>query len=193
MTMIWRMAVALVVVALVTAVRPACVFACECRPPGPPATALADATAVFSGRVMAFSAPVDRGGPHPADVTFTRTRTSKGAEESTIVIRTPASSASCGVDFVEGQEYLVYARESEGWLETTLCSRTTQIALAGEDLAMLGAGSAPALPAGGAEAPAALPATGALSGYRLYPVIVGGALLVILLGALLVNRRRSPL
>ena len=191
MTITWRIAVALAVVTLVTAIQPACVFACSCRPPGSPAAALADATAVFAGRVTAISTPANSGGPDPTEVTFTVARSWKGADRSTMVLRTPASSASCGVDFVQGQEYLVYARDSEGRLETNLCSRTTQLGMAGEDLAVLGAGSAPAPSTGGAETPSTLPATGALTEpSRRHAAAAGAALLLILLGAG-VTRQRS--
>lgn len=191
MTLAWRIVVTLSVIAFVTAVQPTCVYACSCRPPGPPAEALANATAVFSGKVTALSAPADRGGSDPVQVTFAVTKGWKGADQSTIVILTPASSASCGVDFVEDQEYLVYASESEGRLQTNLCSRTTQLAMAGEDLAVLGAGTPPTS-GGGAAPPISMPATGGdLRWSNLQQLeLAGGAVLVIVLGAV-VKRRHA--
>jgi hypothetical protein len=191
MTLAWRIVVTLSVIALVTAVQPSCAYACSCRPPGPPAEALANATAVFSGKVTALSAPVDGGGTDPVQVTFAVTNGWKGADQSTIVIVTPSSSASCGVGLVEGQEYLVYATESEGSLQTNLCSRTTQLAMAGEDLAVLGAGTPPNS-GGGAAPPVTMPATGDAPRWSNLQQLelVGGALLVIVLGAV-VKRRHA--
>ena len=187
MTMFSRMAVAVVVVALVIAMQPTCVFACSCLPPGPPEDALADAAAVFSGRVTAVSAPADAGGSMPVQVTFAVARSWKGVDRPAIVVNTPASSASCGVNFEKGQEYLVYALRSEGRLETNLCSRTTQLGAAGADLAVLGAGSPP----GGAGMTPTLPAAGgdALSADQSLAMFAAGALLIVF-GAGMLKRRR---
>ena len=187
MRLIWKLAVTVALVAFVAAVQPTCVFACSCRPRGPPEDALANSTAVFSGRVTALSAPVDAGGADPVRVTFAVARSWKGVARSTIVLTTPASSASCGVGFVQGQEYLVYALKSEGRLETNLCSRTTQLGSAGADLAVLGAGSAPA---GGGMTPT-LPAAGddALSADQWLARVAAGALLIVF-GAGMLKRRR---
>ena len=192
MTIIWKMGIALAVVAVVAMVQPQCAFACSCRPPGPPAETLANATAVFSGRVTAVALPADTGGPLPVQVTFAVAQTWKGTNRSTIVVNTPASSASCGVDFVQGQEYLVYALENEGTLQTNLCSRTAPLGSAGEDLAVLGAGGAPVPSAGGAETPTNLPATGVQT-YTLerQATIAGVALLIILFGAAIARRRSA--
>lgn len=190
MTMFWKLAVTLAVVAFVAAVQPTCVFACTCRRPGPPQEALTNATAVFSGRVTAIRAPADRGGPDPVEVTFAVTQGWKGADQPTVVVDTPGSSASCGVDFVEGEAYLVYASASEGRLQTNLCNRTTQLAMAGEDLAVLGAGSAPS-PSTGGSAPTTLPATGNMAALQVQRTAAAGtALLVILLGAVVARRLR---
>jgi hypothetical protein len=186
----WKLAVTLAVVAFVPAVQPTCVFACSCRPPSPPAAALADAAAVFAGRVTALSAPVDSGGADPVRVTFAVTRSWKGANQSTVVVNTPASSASCGVGFVKGQTYLVYAYSSEGRLETILCSRTAELATAGADLAVLGPGSVPAGATPGA--PPTLPAAGeAASSANQWPsLFITGGLLLIVLGAGMLRGRR---
>jgi hypothetical protein len=125
-------------------------------------------------------------------VTFAVARNWKGSDQSTIVVNTPASSASCGVDFVQGLEYLVYASENEGILQTNLCSRTTQLGAASEDLAVLGAGSAPVPSAGGADAPTNLPATSAFPyTFQSRVTIAGVALLIIMLGAVLARRRNA--
>jgi hypothetical protein len=125
-------------------------------------------------------------------VTFAVAQSWKGGDRSTIVVNTPASSASCGVEFVQGQEYLVYALENEGTLQTNLCSRTAQLGAAGEDLAVLGAGSAPVPSAGGAETPTNLPTTGAQTyTFERQGTIAGVALLLILLGAAVARKRSA--
>ncbi len=186
-----RPVVILALVALAHVVNPTCVFACRCRPPEPPANALASATSVFAGRVTALAGAVDSGGPDPVQATFAVTRVWKGTDQPTVVVVTPASSASCGFAFVQGQEYLVYASEIEGRLQTILCNRTALITQAGEDLAALGAGSAPS-PGGGAGRPATLPATGGdtLRTSGQPAVIAAGALMLMALGAVVVSRSR---
>ena len=151
-----KLAITLALIALVITVYPTCVFACSCLPPGPPAAALADATAVFAGRVTAVAVPADRSGTSPLQVTFAVSRSWKGADRPTISVTTPSSSASCGVDFVDGQEYLVYARASEGVLQTNLCSRTSTLAAAGDDIAALRTGSTPSPSTSGGALPPTL-------------------------------------
>jgi len=187
-----RTVVSLALVALANVVSPTCAFACRCRPPGPPADALASATSVFSGRVTALAGAVDSGGPDPVQATFAVTRVWKGAGQPTVVVVTPASSASCGFAFAQGQEYLVYASEIEGRLQTIVCSRTAPIAAAGEDLAALGAGRA-ASPSNEAGTPTILPATGGdpLRTFAQPAVIGTGALMLMALGAVVVSRSRS--
>src|SRR4051794_7047671 len=114
--------------------------------------------AVFSGRVAALAGAVDAGGSDPVQVTFAIGKVWKGTDQPTIDVLTPASSASCGFEFVQGEEYLVYASESEGRLQTNLCSRTALLAMAGDDLAVLGPGSTPSS-ADEAQTPTTLPAT----------------------------------
>jgi hypothetical protein len=195
MVNVLRILVTMALVALASIFNPTCAFACSCRPPGPPAEALASATAVFSGRVTAVSGAVDSGGSDPVQATFAVTRVWKGADQPTVVVATPASSASCGVAFAQGQEYLVYASDVEGRLQTVACSRTAPIAAAGEDLAALGAGSAPS-PVDEAGPPTTLPATGGdtLHTFGQPAVMATGALMLIALGAVLVSgsRRSAP-
>ncbi len=187
----WRTVVTLALVALANIVNPTYVFACRCRPPGSPADALASATSVFSGRVTALAGAMDSGRSDPVQATFAVTRVWKGTSQPIVVVVTPASSASCGFAFVQGQEYVVYASEIEGRLQTMLCGRTALITMAGEDLGALGAGTAPS-PAHEAGMPTALPATGGdtlrTSGQ---PVVIGtGALMLMALGAVVVSRSR---
>ena len=181
----------MMLLALLTAVQPGCVYACSCLPPGPPEQALAESGAVFSGTVTAVARPANVGGNTPVRVTFTVARVWKGPEQVTMIINTPDSSASCGVEFVENGEYLVYARNVEGTFQATLCSRTTQLANAGEDIAALGEGTAPAAPAGGAETPSVLPATGEAQATYLVPAAFGMTFVVLVAGTVVIVRRRQ--
>lgn len=120
--------------------------ACKCMFP-PVETALADATAVFEGRVVSI-AGTPSGDPPPLGelvVTLRVVRTWKGVEsDERIEVRTNGSSAACGYTFAKDQSYLVYARTSEDQkLHVSSCSRTKALADAVEDLTFLGAGSTP--------------------------------------------------
>jgi hypothetical protein len=119
---------------------------CSCVPPGPPREALAQAEAVFAGRVV--SVGEQRGGDPDQpylEVRIVPDRRWKGAAADTVTVRTPPNSAVCGVAFETGREYLVYA-EGGGGLRVFLCSRTAALADAGEDLAALGAPAATRIP-----------------------------------------------
>jgi serpin B len=134
------------VVALLVVLLPATpVYACSCLPPGAPLAEMAQATAVFAGRVTHIKAPAGAiiSSADPVTVTFAVSHVWKGPEESEISLTTARQSASCGFPFQEGQEYLVYAGGSAANLSTHLCTRTTSLAHAGEDLAALGEGQAP--------------------------------------------------
>lgn len=114
---------------------------CSCVPPGPPRQALAQAGAVFAGRVVSVTepreAPGDPDRPY-VEVRIVPERRWKGAAGDTVTVLTPPNSAVCGYAFETGREYLVYAEGGEG-LRVFLCSRTAALADAGEDLAALGA------------------------------------------------------
>jgi hypothetical protein len=139
---------------------PTCAYACSCVPPGSPAEELGRSDAVFLGKVVDVKTP---SGPitSSADSTSATLEIStvwKGQVAQTITLTTPGSSASCGVTFEQGKEYVVYAQVSDGVLSTTLCSRTRPAGDAAEDVAALGAGQPPQA---SQQAPAGLPATGA--------------------------------
>jgi hypothetical protein len=121
-------------------------YACSCIPPAPPLESMANSDAVFSGKVMridADEAPI-MSSADPVKVVFDVSRVWKGAEEGAIALSTARESASCGYNFVVGEEYLVYANNSETGLTTGLCNRTMPLSSAGEDLAALGEGVIPA-------------------------------------------------
>jgi hypothetical protein len=122
---------------------------CSCLPPPPPREALAQADAVFAGRVVSVvrheaEDPGHPGGPH-LEVRIVPTRRWKAAAADTVTVRTATDSAACGFPFQEGEEYLVYAG-GEDALRVVTCSRTARLADAADDVAALGAAPGPRIP-----------------------------------------------
>jgi hypothetical protein len=121
-------------------------YACSCALPGPPDEELANAAAVFSGRVVSIVKPINFGSissADPIEVTFQVQEVWKGSVSLTTTITTSRSGASCGYTFQKGNEYIVYAYGSENNLSVSLCSRTQPLEAAKVDLEELGIGSAP--------------------------------------------------
>ena len=71
-------------------------------------------------------------------MTFDVDRVWKGENESSITIQTRQSSASCGYSFEEDSNYLVYAQRNGEMLDVSLCSRTSLVSSAAEDISELG-------------------------------------------------------
>ena len=132
--------------------------ACSCAPPWPTDAAFDRADAVFTA--MAIDVPAfpsetsiriyrlldevdDLLGTGFADhdwdrpVVFEVDASWKGVHTTRAVIRTGYGAGDCGVAFVEGNRYLVYAVLWEGDLHTSICSRTTRLHRAHEDLGAL--------------------------------------------------------
>ena len=126
-------------------VPPTAVYACSCIPPGPTGEELERVTAVFAGKVTQIEEPEGLfiSSADPVQITFQVSEVWKGSVNSTQLARTPLDSASCGNAFMMEQEYLVYASGSKADLEVWLCSRTTPIATAADDLLALGIGEIP--------------------------------------------------
>jgi hypothetical protein len=130
-------------------VSPTRIYACSCVPPGTPTEELAESAAVFSATavditdVSAWKGPLISG-TDPVKVTFRVDTVWKGTVQQALTATTARSSASCGYEFERGRKYLVYARGNESELEVSLCSRTSPIERAAEDLEELGTGRAPA-------------------------------------------------
>jgi hypothetical protein len=109
------------------------VLACSCAPAPPPAEALQQAAAVFTGTVLS----VDTSGVS-STVRLRVERSWKGAKCGEVTVVTSADSAACGYDFQVGQSYLAYADRQKGKLSVSLCSRTSLTSQAAEDLTALG-------------------------------------------------------
>jgi hypothetical protein len=98
--------------------------------------ALRSSSAVFEGHVL--ESTVDGG---VVRVRLEVSRQWKGVHTETLSVTTAGNSAACGVAFAEGETYLVYANKNADDTTVSLCSRTTPIAQAEEDLVTLGIGS----------------------------------------------------
>jgi hypothetical protein len=165
-------------------------YACTCVPPAAPAEAVTAAALVFAGRVRSVDDPNPGPEISSADlmgVTFDVSQVWKGDATGSVQVRTARDSASCGFTFETNQEYLVYANDANGEPEVSLCSRTTLLANAGDDLAALGAGQPPQA---GSAVDDPIPGRAGLIG-----LAVGLAALLLLGGvtlAIWLNRRRLP-
>ena len=100
--------------------------------------------AVFSGEVVGIDEnDLSPGaGPQLGKVTFDVSGVWKGASEEPVAVYGQGPEASCGIDFEEGESYLVYAYRSNGDgtnpLQTDLCNATKPLAAAERDLRVLG-------------------------------------------------------
>lgn len=113
--------------------------ACSCAGTSSTDEALRTSDAVFSGEVAEVRAggeiPIDEaGGSGPAafldPVAFEVKESWKGVSEASVVVRGHGPEASCGLDFDEGETYLVFAyRVGEGDggpLATDFCGATSE-------------------------------------------------------------------
>lgn len=103
--------------------------------------------AVFSGKVNKVMEDKSMKGYITKSVIFEVTNTWKGVNQTQVKIKTGQGGGDCGIDFLEGVEYLVYAKESEMYgakaLVTTICDRTNKLTASTEDLKVLGKGNPP--------------------------------------------------
>lgn len=137
---------ALLVVGLV-ALLPDCAHACSCGG-GAPFRVLAkgaDASAVFSGEAMNVEGGHTTkmfGGTSVSSVKVTLrvSEVWKGPQRETLEVSTPRDGATCGYNFKEGQEYLVYAYGKEEPFKVDLCSQTKLLSKADANLRVLGDG-----------------------------------------------------
>ena len=113
------------------------VAACSCISLTP-AEAFERADSVFAGEVTETkvrSGLFGQSGLDPRYCAGAGRRGLEGPQQATLTIETVRSEASCGFEFAEGGEYLIFARDGK----TGLCDRTALIGRASEDLAALGA------------------------------------------------------
>jgi hypothetical protein len=103
-----------------------------------PAEGLSSSHAVFTGEVTSIEP--NRATPFGGlEVTFRVQRLWKGDAQAEIKVHTAGSSAACGYNFAKAGSYLVYAvRDDADPMRVSLCSRTTPIENAKDDLRFLG-------------------------------------------------------
>ncbi|MBT2642917.1 hypothetical protein J7I80_11825 [Bacillus sp. ISL-41] len=125
---------------------PAITSACSCAELPTAEEEMERSDAIFSGKVIEIKEEKVKG-YMTKKVLFEVTNTWKGVDESQVVITTGQGGGDCGFRFIEGQEYLVYAKESDMYgansLTTTMCDRTNALRALQDDLEVLGAGETP--------------------------------------------------
>jgi hypothetical protein len=116
-------------------------FACQCAPPGLAAEESERADAVFAGQVIDVLDPLAGakvvGTSSPLIYTFEVSRVWKGPKLSILRVESARSGVSCGRGFQIGEEYLVYASDSQDLLRDSMCSRTALLSQAKGDLEFL--------------------------------------------------------
>ena len=130
-------ALALVTAALALFVAFENVHACTCADIGRPCESLRVPT-VFIGRVIATTSRIDTTRWNTDGYTFLVERAYRGVARDTVTVW---AGGPCGIGFVTGESYLVYAGLSDTTVASVLtthkCSRTRRLADAGDDIAYL--------------------------------------------------------
>lgn len=142
--------VAVILPLLIPLALPKLAHACSCAPSGSPKEAMAEANAVFFGKVVAIRTPGPRlrngewviSSADPMTVEFDVVRVWKGPIRQNLSVQTERYEVSCGFGFKEGRRYIVYAYDGH----TGLCTRTAPAWLAARDFAALGLGQYPESP-----------------------------------------------
>jgi hypothetical protein len=110
---------------------PAYVSACDCGG-GSPCRVLEETNAVFVGRALSNEtiSPEDQpggGGRYSVKVTFAINESFRAVSGSLATVHTTHGSGSCGYQFEIGKEYLIFARNEDGLLSTSICSKTQPV------------------------------------------------------------------
>ena len=114
------------------------VVACSCTEMKNPLESFEKADAVFLGSVTDFTV---QGDPEIVDVddrkvfayrkgreaVFRIHKIWKGPSEETMTVFTGEGGGDCGLDFIVGHEYLVYAYQVDGKFHTGICTRTQDV------------------------------------------------------------------
>ncbi len=112
--------------------------ACSCLPPPPPKEHMAKMEAVFSGTCVDIVVK-----DFQKICTFEVDRVWKGEVGKTVVVTTAKDGATCGYGFEVKGTYLLYCYGKKGELGTNICTRTTALANAKDDIKELGDGAKP--------------------------------------------------
>jgi hypothetical protein len=119
---------------------PARADACTCVTGAPVCETFWKTDVVFSGEVLDVSPTQNPSGERFQSDRRVRLRVLqswRGQLEQTVELTTGSGGGDCGYDFQKGVRYLVFAHHWRGGLTTSICSRTTQLADAAEDLEYL--------------------------------------------------------
>ncbi|MBD8033327.1 hypothetical protein [Solibacillus merdavium] len=126
---------------------PSITSACSCAELSSVEEELERSDAVFSGKVLDIKKKKSLKGYSYKSVLFEVTNTWKGVEQTQILITKGVGDADCGFNFIEENEYLVYANESTMYgaksLVSIICSRTNKLSSSQNDLVVLGEGEIP--------------------------------------------------
>ncbi len=131
--------VALFFLVLLHASAPAKSLACSCIAPAGPLVELGSSDFVFSGVVQSIT-PINAEYGRTLIVKLQVLSKWKGNLTKEVVVVTADNSAACGYPFEKGRSYLVYGYEHENVMQTGICTRTTRLEDADEDLRDLKAG-----------------------------------------------------
>lgn len=135
------------VILFVLVLKPMPTAACSCAMMPSPEQGFSNAQAVFSGEVINIKEGSGLLGQYGKTVHFAVQEIWKGTNETEVAIMTGYGDGDCGVAFVVGQEYLVYANLSDMYekqtLSTTICSPTKELGAATKDLTVFGQGQVP--------------------------------------------------
>jgi len=160
------------------------VSACSCTQLPSVEKELERSNAVFSGKVIGVREKRSLNGNASKLVLFEVTSTWKGVEQSQIMITTGLGGGDCGIDFKEGEKYLVYAQESTMYgaksLVSIICGRTNELSSSQNDLAILGEGKIPK---------EKVDLTDEFAGYQSY--IWGAVIGVIIIFSIVIVKRRK--
>lgn len=113
-------------------------FACSCIIPESPEKELEKSDSVFIWRVISIEKEKSLNqllwNINKNIVNFEVKANIKWISKDSIIAETAESSASCGYNFEEGKEYIVYWNIENWELNISLCSRTSLVSNASEDL-----------------------------------------------------------
>ncbi|QCR32248.1 hypothetical protein [Lysinibacillus sp. SGAir0095] len=122
-------------------------FACSCIQPGTAVEEMDRSDFVYSGKVLEITDTKAGSNVQSSadllEIHFEVSTSWKGANETEALVYTERDSASCGFNFKVDEEYLVYGNVQDGKKSVNLCSKTTLLANAKEDLVALGEGQKP--------------------------------------------------
>lgn len=114
-------------------------FGCSCAGNVTIEELIAGSDAIFTGKVLVVTPTTSINN----DAVFLVDKSWKGVNEKIVVVSTASQGTMCGAGFETGHEYLVYASENNGGLNTGRCGGAQSISYAVDDIQKLGNGQVP--------------------------------------------------